>query len=561
MNSPKLGPSPETLSFRVALWRPNPIEIAGWCALAWVVAFALFIRAGSAGFGNDGYQYLSVAENIRDGHGIKTSIVYFDSERAHGTIPAPVTTFPPGYSVLAAVASTTGIRLEVAATGISQLSFALLPFALGLAVPIGIRPWAYRLATLLLILNSSLLALTSQIASDALFTVVVAVAIGCFARVLSSETHSRTAWQVSGWLLLGLSYWIRYAGLFVLCGVLVFFCFRAALRRDRRTIVQVLTSVPALGFVAASMLRNVALNGSWKGSVAKQGLDRWQLKPGPLVASLYHAVFSGSKAHVGIGELLLAAGIAGFLILVLRLRLRPSGWHPQSRSLCVMLCVVVCAYCAGMLYAALTMVILLDERYLVPLLPPIFLLVACALSAIEERVQWEPPRPGWPPHYLGAAYSTCVALVAAGYFMAHVQRVVAYSPRVPHQETLNAFREPAPAGGDLTAWVRVNIGPSEVITATNGQSTAYALHRATLCVVDPPFSTPAWDRATLLSQMKRFKSRYLIIYPGLPVSAAPVQVASPFIRGLLRGDVPADLHVVAHNASVIILRRADTAAM
>jgi hypothetical protein len=44
---------------------------------------------------NDGYQYLSVAQNQTSGHGISTSLVCFDSERSHGVIPAPLTTFAP----------------------------------------------------------------------------------------------------------------------------------------------------------------------------------------------------------------------------------------------------------------------------------------------------------------------------------------------------------------------------------------------------------------------------------------------------------------------------------
>jgi 4-amino-4-deoxy-L-arabinose transferase-like glycosyltransferase len=541
MVTSELDLSPKTVPPSGSSWRPAPVELVAWCALAWIIALGLLGHTRTAAFSNDGYQYLSIADNIRHGNGIKTSIVYFDAERSHGTIPAPMTTFPPMYSIFAAIVSMTGIPPEIAAVAISQVSFALLPLILGLAVPIGIRPWAFRTMMLLLVLNSPLLAAADAIGTETLFSLVVAAAVLCFSRALGTMKQTGLVWQIGGWLLIGLSYWIRYAGLFVLAGALAFFGLHAVIRRGRSTLVRLATSVLALSAVGANMARNWAVSGLWKGGVGKHAIDRVPFAPRPVAVAFYHVLFGELKAEVNVAMVFLLLGVVGLLLLGF------WSWRQSNRARTEfgpafwMLWVLISTYSAALIYADLTMVISFGTRYFIPLLPLIFLLIAYLLSAVESPSQ----RP--------AAYFACVALVLTGYFAFHVRALIHYIPPVPHEEVLQAFREPG-SGGDLTVWERANLSPAEVITATNGQATAYALHQPTLCVVDPPFSE-VWNRDRLLKEMQRFGSNYLIIYPGLRVDAAPVQQASPFIRAMLSGEVPDGLVVVARNGSVIVLRR------
>ena len=59
----------------------------------------VYVHSKGVRLSNDAYQYLSIAENLRTRGKIATSIVHFDTERARGRLPAPETTFPPGYSL------------------------------------------------------------------------------------------------------------------------------------------------------------------------------------------------------------------------------------------------------------------------------------------------------------------------------------------------------------------------------------------------------------------------------------------------------------------------------
>lgn len=528
-----------------AAWRPRLVEVCAWCAVSWGLALALLLRTGTPAFGNDGYQYLSVAGNIQHGNGAQTSIIYFDAERAHGTIPAPMVTFPPLYPALTALLSRTGIPLDISALAISQLSVAMLPLALLLAMPGGFRPLAFRATMLLLVFDSALLVAADQIGSDALFAALVAGAIACFSQALRAPAL-RTAmlWQISGWLLAGASYLVRYAGLVVLAALFLFWCTRWALYRDRRTFLQLLGSAVGFGIVLAFMLRNLLLTGSWKGGVMKQGPPRLQVRR--LAVAAYHTFFGDLKIHAGVEGLVFLAGVA--ILVVLATRRRPS-WRFSVRvapsGFALMLCLVIGVYCAGLLYADSTMVISMSPRYLIPVLPPFLLLAGEFLSSIEKSGSG------------GRTYFTALALLLAGFLGFQARSLLGYTPSVPHQEIAAALRQRTGSGTDLATWIRDRVAPGEAITATDGQATAYALQLPTLCLADPGFTREQWNERTISAEMRRFHSRYLVLFPVLSAGVAPVQQDSPFLRGIIESgkvNPSSGFRAVAGNGAALVLQ-------
>jgi hypothetical protein len=152
------------------------------------------------------------------------------------------------------------------------------------------------------------------------------------------------------------------------------------------------------------------------------------------------------------------------------------------------------------------------------------------------------------------AYFACCGLLLAGYLCFQIRALKAYSPNVPHQRVLDEFHQRS-ENGDLMAWVDANIAPNAVITATDGQATAYALRRPTISLSDPPFTDTVWDQRNTLEQMERYGSKYLILYSGAPASVVPAQEVSPFLKGLLSGDVPGGFVLAARNSAVLIFRR------
>ena len=107
-------------------------EIAIWGALAALLCGLLLAATGYQRLSNDGYQYLSVVDNLSAGHGVSTNLVHFDIERAHGTIPAPLTTFPAGFPVATTVFHAMGMASQSAGVAVSLFGLALAVVLLGL---------------------------------------------------------------------------------------------------------------------------------------------------------------------------------------------------------------------------------------------------------------------------------------------------------------------------------------------------------------------------------------------------------------------------------------------
>src|SRR5215472_7264459 len=96
--------------------RLHVLEPAGWCLLALIATVAQLAPHNlMPRLYNDSFQYLSVAKQFGSTQRIATSLVFFDTARFHGTIPAPVTWFPPGYPLAIAGLSTIGLANEGAA--------------------------------------------------------------------------------------------------------------------------------------------------------------------------------------------------------------------------------------------------------------------------------------------------------------------------------------------------------------------------------------------------------------------------------------------------------------
>jgi hypothetical protein len=71
---------------------------------------------------NDSFQYLSMAYHALNGHFAYTSLVHFDAERSFGVLPAPMVTFPAGYSWAIAAVTRIGVSMETASLIVSVVS-------------------------------------------------------------------------------------------------------------------------------------------------------------------------------------------------------------------------------------------------------------------------------------------------------------------------------------------------------------------------------------------------------------------------------------------------------
>ena len=210
---------------------PRYTEIALWCGLCLSVSAGLLSTRGCI-YSNDGYQYLSTASNIASEHSIATSIVHFDSERTSGRIPAPITTFPAGYPAAIAALEQIGLDASRSAVVISAVSAMLLiPLVWALGALLGLTRLAIRVTLLLLIINSCLATYSAAIATELLFTALSLTGLLLLMRYEAAPEEDSTACVLAGCILVGCSYWVRYAGLFLVAAIVAFYVSRSLLIR------------------------------------------------------------------------------------------------------------------------------------------------------------------------------------------------------------------------------------------------------------------------------------------------------------------------------------------
>ncbi|MCA9008432.1 MAG: hypothetical protein KDB01_01740, partial [Planctomycetaceae bacterium] len=81
----------------------------------------------------DTAQALSVARNVQQGHGFRTSIIYYEEHYLLNTWPAPQTVFPIGYPSMIALLGWAGVPLRSAPFAIGVTGFLLVPLLIHMA--------------------------------------------------------------------------------------------------------------------------------------------------------------------------------------------------------------------------------------------------------------------------------------------------------------------------------------------------------------------------------------------------------------------------------------------
>lgn len=529
-------------------------EILFWCAVSALVLVANVVRAGRPMYDVDSYQYLSAAENIRAGNGAATSIVSFDVERLSGRVPAPLTTFPPGYSFAIALLDGAGLEADQAGALVSMISFiALFPLLAWGARILSLGPLLTRLVFVWLLANSWVAEYPVQILSESTFAALTTAAV---VALMAAERRDQTPARrrralLLGCVLAGLSYWVRYAGLFLFASMVAYFALKALVRRDRRSLAALACCAVPLGMIGTGVLRNLLLTESWQGGNTKRVLNPILPVLEKFVASIYHLVF-GQKvaARFGPAELLFVVSALTLVVLAVHaLRERPLLGVRRSpyRTSLAFLSGYLAIYCAGMIYAGVTSVISFGTRMFYPLLPLLLLAAAHVVGSVEGAISRRSLRR---PALAGAT-----ALLTMSYCVINV-RSLQVEPSPTPAEVLDArFAVPAADGRPLRAWIEEHVPPDAVIITTEAHATAYVLERRTVALTPAEYSDSHWAEAEVRALMASYGADLLTLYPTSRSGPSAAQRESPFLASLLEGDCPPWLALVAENPHVKIFRR------
>jgi hypothetical protein len=532
------------------------LEVGAWALLALLSALA--IRAyRPMPLLDDSYQYLNVAENLQHGRGVTTALIHFDPERSHGRMPAPLTTFPPGYAAVIA-ATGYGRDLEATARLVSCVCYAATAACLMWAMVLTSVTIFLRQAILFLfVTNAVALSFAASVLTEPLYMLLsTGSVVGLIWAEKAAETglpkHSVIGRAAIAYSLAGLAYWVRYAGLFLIVAVVGYALLQLALERSRLRAVLLLTTLIPVAMAAALMLRNVVTVGTWKGGNDMAVQNPLKTVAADHVRAHLHLMLGGHAATFGVFEGLLLAGLAflGFVAV----RQVGAYRNPDAAALLVALCVLI--YSAGIFYAGLRTVISFGTRMFLPVLPLYLLLLGMGVNRVARGGRADAPSASpLESRWLKLALLLVIAASAS------VNARDLYEPRVPapHEILAGLYAQPVAGGQPLLKWVESNIGADDVVVATDGQATGYLLHRPTISMVGPHYSPVRWECDEVKEQMRRFKSSYVILYKPPPTpSPTPADdflvAGSQFVAAAASREPPCGFVVSVENPGVRILK-------
>lgn len=539
-----------TASSSVKLYcRPlSATEIVLWCLLYAVASAGFLYHSGGPGLSDDSYQYLSEAANIRDGHGFTTSIVHFDTERAHGRLPAPLTTFPPGYSLAIAEISRIGLARERIALLISMASLILLvPLTTCAASLLELSILSTRTALVLLLGSFGAGLFSTAVATESLFTALSFGALVCL--LLYERGSGGTPLAAVGNLLVGCACWVRYAGLFLFVAVVLYLAWRAFDKRDRRSLTAAASLALPAGLITFLLMRNTILTGSWKGGNTKAVVHPLTAVLKQFVVATYHLFFGGGiPARLGALQVTLGAGI----LLLSALQLARLARRPNTRTAfrsafpyVMLLLIYVAVYNAALIYLGMFSMISFGSRYFYPLLPVYFLLFGLVLTRGQTMSAARSASFLW---------IACVAMIVGSYWGMNLENTMAHRSVPPDRAVEASFVLPSGTGRSLRSWFDANVPSNAVLVATDGQATAYALNRKVVSLVRSDLSDQHWGENEVRAVMQQYGADFLILYPQIDPAIEPVQQESAFLQELIEGRRPRWLQLAAENSQVMIFQ-------
>lgn len=490
---------------------------------------------------NDSYQYLSVAEELRMGNGLATTLIHFNTERSHGVSPAPLTSFSPGYPLAIAALGIVIPNLELAGRWVSLLGMAATAALLAwglifLQVPL----YARSCLLLLFITNADTLASASAVQSEFLFCAIITASV--LTAICLPEFNVGFGRAAIPFLLISLGYIARYAGMLLLPPFAGYEAIRLWLRRHRMPLYFWL--LPMLPFVPFLILsyRNWKLTGTWRGGNEIPTYTPLFQVAADYVRAQLHLLWGEHAVQFGLWEGLVVVGLAGLGTLVLLARPKQWGGSETERSAWILMTMCVGFYSAVMCYLGIRVTISFGTRMFQPLLPFYLLMFGLGLNWLAR-------------HTGGFTWKIFVSLLVAGSIGTNA-RDWSMPPMVElHSRMAEFYAEPLPSGQSLREWVESTIPPSEVILAADGQATGYLLKRATVSLLEAHYTTVHWDCDTVLANMGQFRARYVFLYQPHVNPSLPLAEESEFIRASLAGNPPCGFRIAAQTDDITVVEK------
>jgi len=487
---------------------------------------------------NDSYQYLDAASNVLSDRCLCTSLAHFDEQLRWSRFPIPFTHFGAGYPLAMAALGGLGIPVETAGYLLSVAGYLVVVWLLWVAGSnLGLQPWCTAFLCVIWCLNFLALEFSASLLTESLFTAALMAVIALMAHDLR---HSdRTSWVVflgmgfvAGW-----SYWLRGAGIFVIAPVILYLAWRCG--HEHRIWRQgAAGACLAVVMMAAVMIRNIELAGSWKGgfvsahrSEVRKVLIDWVKVP--------YRIFFGTEVGSRLDVWAVLFVIAALLLMwraVSNWRQRSQfGFHDSAAATGICSFLTAGIYAGGILLVTLTTIATDSVRYSFPILP--VLLLGCGvLFQLAAR---------------GIGRVATIVFVVS-LVVINVRSLTVVPPPSEHAVVEGLLEGETQPGVPMRTWIEGHLSEDTVLMAANGQAVHYLLKRPVVSLLFPGESEHTWDEADAQAVMRRFHAEYFMLFPGIPREALPVQYGSSFLADLVSGKPPSWLRLVARKGGVLV---------
>ena len=462
---------------------------------------------------NDAAQYMESASNLRAGKGYSTSLLYYDQNYDVGGLPATQTVWPPLFPALITLTSVSGLSVDQAAFFVSLVSYLLIPLLLLATLRrIGHAPGSALMLSCLWYLFALPWGNVLNRLSDLTFALFTVLTLYCLVAG-SEQTDRKRTWLVLAGVAAALAFATRYAGIFFIASIGLFYglCFLLDKKRFSLADFIALMITPVL-IVAAFFVNNYLRTGGLTGGAdPHQGgsIGKVLDKLLTLVSKVFGFSDNGFMGAWPAEMLFLVFVLVSAVYLFIRRhdlkgfwsRLFVPNWHRASQ-----LSLWYIVFTLGVLsfFGLTKLTAYLHPRYMIPLIPFAILVFA------EIRL----------PTLRGRGSTTVLARVVVlcgiAAFLAgqlNVARAVwAKGTSDSLYLALTADLKTPMGSGTAGDFLRANSSLESPILANESQMLGYILERPVLGTSPANYSARIWDVAAIRRICKQYQVGYVVFF-------------------------------------------------
>jgi len=453
----------------------------------------------------DSAQYISVAKNILIGEGFSTDILYYEKQYQQEILPAAQTIFPPGYSILIAIASLLGPDLIEASFWVNLFCFLgsmLLIFKILLACDYSARVsmWSALLWAAFSVNWHYVLISMSEI--PFIFILLLSLYL-----LIKYETNRRWLWIICASVLLGFAFWVRYAGLFFIIAISIYQFYNFWKNKDKTHFLQlVLYHVITYSFVIFLFARNYYYLGEISGGPKlNNGGAIFQL-----IQNMYWSLnkLIGADSGGGFYQILrvtLMVFISYTAYLIIKHRTRFEQFSIIQRKLLLLICLMLLSYMGSLFAMAYKFEgDFINIRYLIPVLPLVSILLVVLFDTVSRMVVRK------------RLYNLLMAVVMVAFFGA--QLIIAQDENKWLSSVKERFSfvttmsQQQMADGRLVSdLLNTVIDTQHPVLAPRGQVIAALLDIPLIGLTQQKFTHRTWDEAEVKNIVNQYQVSFLLL--------------------------------------------------